>query len=157
MGKSALEAALAGQLDFASRNENAPWPYPPPMREYPVVEACCNHAKKTHGSFACAKCAPMVARHPYKPHYRFDFAWPSLMVAVEMNGGVWSQGAHGRGTGIERDYAKANLARAKGWHLIVLTQRDLTTGNALDLIQDALRSAVEARTGAEQASVTDSP
>lgn len=142
MGKSQLEAALAGQLDFAARNQNAPWPYPPPVREYPIVPACCDHAKKSHGPFTCSKCPPGGgALHGYKPHYRLDFAWPDLRIGVEVNGGVWSGGAHGRPKGILRDYAKANLAQAEGWHLIALTQRDLTSGNALDLIQAALKAA----------------
>lgn len=159
MSKSQLEAALAGQLDFASRNENAPWPYPPPVREYPVVPACCNHAKKTHGPFTCAKCAPQVARHAYKPHYRLDFAWPALGVGVEVMGGVWSGGAHSRPAGIQRDYAKSNLAQKVGWTLISLTQRDLTSGNALDLIEDALRTASQRplRGDSDASPVEDAP
>ena len=53
--------------------------------------------------------------------FRFDFAWPERRVAVECEGGVWTGGAHGRGSGIARDIAKYNLAATLGWRVLRCT------------------------------------
>lgn len=50
--------------------------------------------------------------------FRFDFAWVDKKVAVECEGGVWTQGAHGRGSGISRDIEKYNLAACLGWKVL---------------------------------------
>ena len=47
--------------------------------------------------------------------YRFDFAWPELKVAVEIEGGVWADGRHSRGQGFMEDCQKYNLATELGW------------------------------------------
>jgi hypothetical protein len=53
-----------------------------------------------------------------KRRWRFDFAWPDYMVAVEIQGGTWSGGAHGRGSGIQRNYQKYNAAAIAGWWVL---------------------------------------
>jgi len=49
--------------------------------------------------------------------WRFDFAWPGLdqMVAIEVEGGIWSKGRHTRGCGFEADASKYNQAALDGW------------------------------------------
>ena len=53
--------------------------------------------------------------------WRFDRAWPSAMVAVECEGGIWTRGRHVRGRGFERDCEKYNRATADGWRVFRLT------------------------------------
>jgi len=53
--------------------------------------------------------------------YRWDFAWPLLAVAVEIQGGEWSSGEHARGGGMAKDAMKLDLAVLLGWRVIVLT------------------------------------
>jgi hypothetical protein len=53
--------------------------------------------------------------------WRFDFAWPSVKVAVECEGGVWSRGRHVRGAGFEGDCAKYNAAEAMHWRVFRCT------------------------------------
>ncbi len=53
--------------------------------------------------------------------FRFDFAHPKLMIAVEIEGGVWSYGAHVRGTGYIKDMEKYNLAIVLGWKILRYT------------------------------------
>ena len=43
--------------------------------------------------------------HP-KRKWRFDFAWPMKMVALEVEGGVWIRGRHNRPQGFLRDIEK---------------------------------------------------
>lgn len=70
--------------------------------------------------------------------FRFDRAWPDRMVAVEVQGGIWSQNGHGRGSIIARDCAKLSLAAALGWRVLPLTKEMIEDGQAVDLIAQAL-------------------
>ncbi len=63
--------------------------------------------------------------------FRFDFAWPDLRIAVEVDGGTWSGGRHARGQGIYNDCIKQNRAVIKGWTVLRLTSdmiRESTEG-----------------------------
>jgi very-short-patch-repair endonuclease len=62
----------------------------------------------------------MVAQYAVIPGRRWawDFAWPSARVAVELQGGLYSGGAHARPAGILRDMAKANAAALAGWRVL---------------------------------------
>ncbi len=48
--------------------------------------------------------------------YRFDFAWPERMVAVEVDGGQWKAGGGRHNTDGDRD--KMNLAVILGWRVM---------------------------------------
>lgn len=50
--------------------------------------------------------------------WRFDYAWPKTHVALEIEGGVWTNGRHTRGAGFLRDLAKYNEAALRGWLLL---------------------------------------
>lgn len=47
--------------------------------------------------------------------WRFDFAYPDLMIGIEVHGGVWVQGGHTRGSGFIKDREKMNMAQLAGW------------------------------------------
>lgn len=47
--------------------------------------------------------------------FRFDFQWPVVKIAVEIEGGNWVNGGHNRGAGYEKDCTKYNLAADLGW------------------------------------------
>ena len=53
-----------------------------------------------------------------KRRWRFDFAWPSLRIAVEIEGGVWVRGRHVRPTGYLADLEKYNRAVVLGWRVL---------------------------------------
>jgi hypothetical protein len=50
--------------------------------------------------------------------WRFDYAWPDSMVALEIEGGVYTGGRHVRGAGYEQDLDKYNEAALRGWKVI---------------------------------------
>ena len=50
--------------------------------------------------------------------WRFDFAWPSLRIAVEIEGGVWIRGRHVRPVGYLGDLEKYNRAVVLGWRVL---------------------------------------
>jgi len=53
--------------------------------------------------------------------FRFDFCWPGLKTAIELNGGVWTRGRHLRGQGYINDLKKLNLAVKLGWRVLQYT------------------------------------
>ena len=57
--------------------------------------------------------------------WRFDFAWPAQLVAVELEGGIFNAGRHGRGAGIAEDAIKYNAAAFIGWLVIRITPPEL--------------------------------
>ena len=100
--------------------------------------------------------------------WRFDYAWPAFMVALEIEGGTFGRaitvdagsvrkggrsvplaagtrvrvgGRHNSGAGLEADAHKYNRAAILGWLLIRATTRMVDNGDALD----ALRAAFAAR------------
>ena len=70
--------------------------------------------------------------------WRFDFAWPDAMLALEMDGGGFVGGRHGTGDGIEKDCEKYTNAAVLGWRLLRVTPRQVKNGQAVDWIQRAL-------------------
>ena len=58
--------------------------------------------------------------HPTRK-WRADFAWPKYKVIVECQGGIWTKGAHVRGTGYENDVQKHNAAIQLGWKVFWIT------------------------------------
>jgi very-short-patch-repair endonuclease len=57
--------------------------------------------------------------------FAFDFAWPSQLVAVELEGGTWIGGRHTRGSGQAKDIEKYNLAVLGGWSVLRYTANDM--------------------------------
>ncbi len=60
-----------------------------------------------------------------KRQWRFDFAWPELKIAVEMEGGVFTEGRHTRGIGFSNDAEKYNVAVLQGWQILRYTASTL--------------------------------
>ena len=70
--------------------------------------------------------------------WRFDFAWPDCRLAVEVNGGEWSDGRHNRGAGMAADYEKLNTAVIAGWRVLQFTGGQVRDGSAVNTIRLAL-------------------
>jgi len=66
--------------------------------------------------------------------WRFDFAFPTQKVAVEIEGGVWAPGrmGHSTGTGIQRDCEKYNEAVVLGWRVLRYTSLDVSQQHKLE-------------------------
>lgn len=86
-----------------------------------------------------------VAEHKFHPvrKWRWDYAFVDHKLAVEQQGGIWTHGKHGRGSGIAKDMEKISHAAALGWRVILVTPSDLAKPATLDLIRDALRFNVQ--------------
>lgn len=62
--------------------------------------------------------------HPVR-RFKFDFAYPDVKVAVEIEGGIFTGGAHGSASGILRDIEKYNLAAVNGWIVYRVPTKDV--------------------------------
>ena len=72
--------------------------------------------------------------------WRFDMCWPDNMLAVEIEGGAWTQGRHTRGKGFIADMEKYNKATLMGWRLLRFSGEHIQNGTALAAIEAALCS-----------------
>ncbi|MEM4626446.1 MAG: hypothetical protein QXF70_03420 [Candidatus Bilamarchaeaceae archaeon] len=72
-------------------------------------------------------------KREYKFHnarkFRFDIAIPQYRIAIEFEGGVFSNGRHVRGAGYISDCRKYNLAVLNGWRLLRYTTADTRKKN----------------------------
>jgi len=75
--------------------------------------------------------------HPVR-RWRFDFAFPHLMLAIEVEGGSWVNGRHSRGKGMSDDAVKYNAAVILGWRVLRFTTDLIKSGEAIKTIEDFL-------------------
>ena len=86
--------------------------------------------------------------HPTR-RWRLDFAWPSAMLAVEVEGGVYRGGGHSSVAGIKRDLEKGNALTLLGWRLLRFHGDQVRSGEATEIIKQALK--IEPRPSASDA------
>ena len=80
---------------------------------------------------------PEFRFHPVRM-WRLDYAWPEAKLGLEVEGGVWTMGKHGRGSGIVKDMEKSNALACLGWRLLRVTPSQLATMETATMIQTAL-------------------
>jgi very-short-patch-repair endonuclease len=83
--------------------------------------------------------------------WRFDFAWPDLKLAIEVEGGTQSgRSRHSKGQGFEDDTDKYNTAIRMGWTLFRFTGHAVRSGKAMLFVEDFMKGRSHViRTGAE--------
>lgn len=106
--RSELEATFAAHWRVLAKNQ------PAPDREYRFMRS-----------------APPAIKRRYRTptgktkDWRFDFAWPSYRVAVEIEGGIFVRGGHNRGVIYDENCTKYNAATLLGWRVLRYTTLDL--------------------------------
>lgn len=70
--------------------------------------------------------------------WRFDHCWPAKRLAVEVEGGIWTNGRHSRGKGFMSDCEKYSRAALDGWCVLRTTPRGLLSTMTLDWIREGL-------------------
>lgn len=76
--------------------------------------------------------------------WRADFAWPTLRVLVEVEGGIWIGGRHTRGAGFEADMEKYNAAAVTGWTVLRFGANAIKSGEAVRMTALALNQRAAA-------------
>lgn len=81
--------------------------------------------------------------------WRWDYCWNALeetgMLALEVNGGLWTGGAHVRPARMLKEYEKWNRAACLGWRVLFVTPDQLLRLDTVNLIKEALGIAASVR------------
>jgi very-short-patch-repair endonuclease len=99
------------------------------------------------GNFAVMQLKPeaQFRFHPERK-WRFDFAFPDELVAVELDGGIFAAengqvaGKHARGAGRLKDYEKRNAAAELGWFVLCYGPPQVRSGEAALQVERLVRS-----------------
>lgn len=70
-----------------------------------------------------------------KRKWRFDFAIPHIKMAIEIEGAVFAQGRHVRGSGYSKDCEKYNHATVLGWKVYRFPSNTLKSGEAFEFLK----------------------
>lgn len=85
--------------------------------------------------------------HPQR-RWRFDFALPSLLLAIEVDGGIFTAGRHSRGIGQEADMVKGNEAILLCWSVLHFSTRHVHSGHAFDMVKQVYEQRNRPQAGA---------
>lgn len=94
---------------------------------------------------------PELHWDPNKPKRRFDWAWPDLGIALEVQGGAFLKegGGHTRGAAFQRDCIRLADAMLLGWRVLTFTPQQVADGVAVKyLVRLVGRVREEIETGA---------
>jgi very-short-patch-repair endonuclease len=72
--------------------------------------------------------------------WRYDFAFPDRKLAIEIEGGIFTQGGHTRGKGYERNLEKYNMAAFLGWTVLRYSTDMVLAGTAIHDVKLMLSS-----------------
>ena len=75
--------------------------------------------------------------------WRFDFAWPDQLFAVEVEGITYDGGRHQRVEGFENDLEKYQAAMLIGWTVYRVSRKQIKNLDALHTIATMLECAAE--------------
>lgn len=70
--------------------------------------------------------------------FRADFAYVEARLLLEVEGGIYSNGRHTRGSGFAADCEKYNLATLLGFKVLRFTAEMIQSGGAVEAITRAL-------------------
>ena len=86
-----------------------------------------------------------VREHRFHPvrRWRFDYAWLTEKVALEVEGGVWTGGRHTRGAGFLADVEKYNAAVIAGWRVVRVMPSKLCASATLGMLEQLLQPKTE--------------
>jgi very-short-patch-repair endonuclease len=77
--------------------------------------------------------APEFKFHPARK-WRFDYLLGGGVVAVEIEGAIWTQGRHTRGSGYAKDLEKYREAAALGYKVYRFSTQEVLSGVAREFI-----------------------
>lgn len=83
-----------------------------------------------------------VREHVFCGHrnWAFDYAWPDLMVALELEGGTFIGGRHSTGAGMRADMEKYNEAQIRGWCVLRCETKAARSARILGVLRRAMNT-----------------
>lgn len=116
------------EMTFAALCEVNEWPVP--VREYRFHEP--------------------DALFPKKRQWRFDFAWPEIKLAAELDGGLFRpMSGHRSPMGLTADRTKDSVAQLQGWMVLRFTELHFREGIVEPIMNEAFRQRMEGRPNAD--------
>jgi len=92
----------------------------------------------------------LFAREAIGRDWRWDIAYVAQKLAIEVDGGIWVQGAHAHPTTIVRNMEKRNWGARLGWRLLTFSTDEAKDGRALAFIEGVLLNKPYGETNAKQ-------
>lgn len=71
--------------------------------------------------------------------WRFDYAQIESKTAIEVEGGIFSQGRHTRGKGYKNDMEKYNNAIVLGWVVLRFTPGQMNESKTFEMIKTVIK------------------
>lgn len=86
-----------------------------------------------------------ILEHRFHPSrkWKFDYAWPTFWIALEMEGGAYSGHGHRSVGKFLKDIEKYNMAAVMGWRVIRCTTDQMADGTAFEMVRRALYKQAE--------------
>lgn len=87
-----------------------------------------------------------VMQHRFHPDrkWRFDFCWPAVLIAVEIQGGSFIRGGHNLPIQQQKDYEKQRAAIKLGWRVVPFNTLDMKDPDyCADYVADLMTQAKE--------------
>ena len=72
--------------------------------------------------------------------WRFDFAIMENMIAIEIEGSIWSNGRHTRGSGFIKDTEKYNTAASLGWIVLRFSSTEIYNSSTIEIIKKTIET-----------------
>lgn len=96
--------------------------------------------------FQCRAAGLVIKEREYRFHpvrrWRIDFAWPDMKYGVEIEGLSSKISRHTTIKGYRNDCEKYNTALLMGWRILRFTDREVTTGTGLTMLEDLFNAAL---------------
>jgi very-short-patch-repair endonuclease len=111
------------------------------MSKRTVIPKALSLGEESFALHCCAEKLKPEREYIFHPKrlWRFDFAFPEKMLAVEVEGGA--NGRHQRMGGFTADCVKYSTAAALGWRVIRATTTQVVSGQAMEWTLEALKYA----------------
>ena len=77
-----------------------------------------------------------------------------MMVAIEIEGGIFLNGRHTRGRGFQEDLTKYNMATALGWRVFWFSVEDVLRGREIPILRYMLEAWRDSARASEWVPVT---
>lgn len=75
--------------------------------------------------------------------FRFDFAWPVIKLALEIDGGTFmKQGGHACGVRYQKDCTKNNIAQLNGWAVLRADSKMVNEPEFAEHVKEMIRRRI---------------
>lgn len=96
-----------------------------------------NYEKEFFGVWQLLGGPPLSPQHRFDAdrRWKLDYAQVESKVAIEIHGGIYTQGRHTQGSGFREDRRKMTAAQEAGFIVYELTPRDITAAEVERIIE----------------------